>query len=208
MEGYLYCGLAVQLETMEIRRSNLTRWWVQPDNWPDRAPREIVRRCVASAMGMWAGVANVKAIEVSSEAEADFVVKASQIDGRQGVLADCMLPGPRVQVCRCDNAEMWTVQLGPAVDASLIDLDRVLRHEIGHFWGIGHDRQGAKSLMAPTYSRSIWQPQEWDVQQIQSLYGPPVQIPTPPTAGQPGEPYYIITYDRQGVEVARFRKFE
>jgi hypothetical protein len=50
MDGYLFCGLSEQLETLEVRRSNLTRWWVTPDGWPDRAPRDVVRRCVVDAI--------------------------------------------------------------------------------------------------------------------------------------------------------------
>jgi hypothetical protein len=103
---------------------------------------------------------------------------------------------------------MWTVQLGPSVSSSLIDLDRVLRHEIGHFWGIGHDRKGAQSLMAPTYSRSIWSAQEWDVSQIQSLYGkretPPPSPASPPTTDD--DPYYTVLFNRAGSEICRFKR--
>lgn len=204
MEGHLFCGLAMHLETMEVRRrSGLAKLYVEPVGWPDRAPYDVVRRCCKSAMDMWAGVANVGHVEVSSEREADFVIRPHPIDGPQGVLADCMLPGPPIQVCRCDRAELWTVELGPAVSTNLIDLDRVLRHEFGHFWGIGHDRQGARSLMAPTYSRTIWEPQEWDVQQIQSLYGKPV---VQPPDGR--RPHYSVTFDANGVEIDRFRRFD
>lgn len=208
MDGYLFCGLSEQLETLEVRQSNLTRWWVAPDGWPDRAPRDVVRRCVVDAIAMWAEHAPLQGVEASSEAEADLVVRPAAIDGGMGVLADCMLPGPRVQVLRCDNAEMWTVQLGPSVSSSLIDLDRVLRHEIGHFWGIGHDRKGAQSLMAPTYSRSIWSAQEWDVSQIQSLYGkretPPPSPASPPTTDD--DPYYTVLFNRAGSEICRFKR--
>lgn len=201
MEGYLYCGLALNLETMEVRRSRSTKWWVR--DGIDKAPRDVIRRCVADAMLMWSRHANVSAIEASSEQDADFLVITSSIDGRQGVLADCQLPGPRQQLCRIDNAEAWTVQLGPSVANNVIDLDRVMKHEIGHFWGIGHDRQGAKSLMAPTYSRSIFDAKEWDIEMIQSLYGPPMSIP------EPGQiPTYQVWYDQNGKEMKRFRLTE
>jgi len=201
MEGYHFCGLTEHLETMEVRRSNKCRWFVQ--SALSRVPRDIVRRCVTSAMTMWASVANVQAMEASSEASADLVIKTASIDGRQGVLADCMLPGPRVQVCRLDDAEQWVVQLGSNVGTDVIDLDRVLRHELGHFWGIGHDRQGAKSLMAPTYSRSIWEAQPWDVTQMQEMYGPPVNVSTP---GQVSS--YMVVLDQDGKEMRRYKLVE
>lgn len=203
MDGYLFCGLSEQLETLEVKRSNLARFFVSQDGWPGRAPRDVVRRCVTDAMNMWAEFAPIQGVEVSTEQEADLVVRPASIDGSQGVLADCMLPGPRVQVLRCDNAELWTVQLGPLVDPSLIDLDRVLRHEIGHFWGIGHDRKGAQSLMAPTYSRSIWSAQEgFDVDSIQSLYGKR----TTPAPTQDDVPYWVVLFNKGGEELSRFKK--
>lgn len=201
MDGTFFCGLSEHLETMEVRRSPRCKWWVR--DGLSRVPRDVVRRTVTDAMAMWSSVANVQAVEADSEANADLVIQVASIDGRQGVLADCMLPGPRVQVCRLDDSEAWVVQLGPSVGNDVIDLDRVLRHELGHFWGLGHDRQGAQSLMAPTYSRAIYEAKDWDVQQIQALYGPPVNT------AKPGQvPTYLVMYDADGHEMNRYRLTE
>ena len=206
MEGYLYCGVPEAMAIGVAKRAKSARWWVR-DAHP-RIPRDSIRRSVADAMAMWARCGDVNAREAESEQQADFVVQVTSIDGPQGVLADCMLPGPPVQICRMDKAEMLTIQLGPNVSQGLIDADRMLRHEIGHFWGLGHHPRGTGGLMDPVYSLKIWDAQSADIEAFRELYGEPVQIPTPPTAGQPGEPYYTVMFDRQGVEVARFRRFE
>lgn len=199
MDGYFFCGLAEHLETEEIRRDPVAKWYVE--SGMTRSSRDEIRDVVTQAMTAWKGVANIDAREVPED-QADLRIRIASIDGRSGVLADCMLPGPRVQLLRLDQSEMWTVHLGPDVDGSLIDLYRVMLHELGHYWGLGHDRRGAKSLMAPTYSRSIWSPQPgFDIDQMQSLYGPPVprkeQVAT-----------FMAVFDQDGKEMRRYKLVE
>lgn len=170
MDGYLYCGLPEQL-TLELQaRDPHAKWYVAGGT--ARSTRDDIRGVIAQCMKTWATVGDVTA-EESTEEEANLRVVVASIDGRQGVLADCMLPGPPVQLLRLDQSEMWTIHLGADVSNALIDLYRVMLHEIGHYWGIGHDARGAKSLMAPTYSASIWTPQQWDVSEFQRRYGTP-----------------------------------
>lgn len=207
MEGALICGLTENLaRSLEARRDNVARWWVQGS--VPRAGRDILRRCTADKMAMWAKYANVRGEEASSEDRADLLISTVPfppgIDGPQGTLADCMLPGPPVQHLRIDGSEQWAIVLGGNPhNQNVIDLDRVLGHELGHFWGIGHDRRGAKSLMAPTFSWSVWEPQAWDVEQIVSLYG---RQQNPVIPGQVAT--YMAVFDQRGTEMRRYKLTE
>lgn len=195
MDGYLYCGLSEQLATEEIARDPVAKWYVE--SGMARSSRDDIRGVVTQAHKAWAGVANIDAIEVP-EGQADLVIRIASIDGPSGVLADCMLPGPAVQILRVDQSELWTVHLGPDVSGAMLDLYRVILHELGHFRGIGHDRKGARSLMAPTYARDIWTLQAWDIQEIQRLYGPPR-----PKKDQVST--YMAIFDQEGLEMRRYK---
>ncbi len=199
MDGYVYCGLSEQLATEEIQRDPLAKWYVA-GGIPGGPNRDQIRDVVTQCMLVWGTVANVRAVEVPEE-QADLVIHPHSIDGRMGVLADCMLPGPRVQVLRLDQSEMWTIHLGVDVSGALIDLYRVMLHELGHYWGMGHAPKNSKNLMAPTYSREIFSPRSWEIQGMQSLYGPPVakkeQVST-----------YMAVFDQDGVEMRRYKLVE
>lgn len=161
----------------ELKRDSVARWYVA--GGLSRITRESIQAQTQAAMNAWSSVANVEGVQASSEDQADLVIRVASIDGRQGVLADCMLPGPRVQIMRLDNDELWTVFMGPDVPNQSIDLYRVLLHELGHFWGMGHAPQGSPNLMAPVYSRNIWEPRSWEIGEMQRGYGPPKASPTP-----------------------------
>lgn len=178
MDGYLFCAYPEAMITEDLKRDPVARWYVQ--RGLSRVSRDSIRAQVQAVLNGWSSVASVAGVEAGSEDQADFVIKiVSSIDGRQGVLADCMLPGPRVQVMRLDDSELWTVHMGPDVPQQNIDLYRVLYHECGHFWGMGHAPQNSPNLMAPVYSRSIWTPQSWERQEMVKLYGPPKAPPSP-----------------------------
>lgn len=197
-----FCGLKadLSLDLATPARLNRCRWWL--DNTLPRWQRDDVRAVLADALGVWRTVADVQVEEAQNADVADLLVRCVALDGAYGVLADCELPGPRIQHMRLDTNEQWTVFLGENVPNGLIDLNRVLRHESGHFWGMGHAPAGSPNLMAPVYSKSIWTPQAWEIQQMQAAYGPPRPSPTPPPAPPaPAEPFVIKIHGADWVEV-------
>lgn len=191
MDDLVVCGVAESVATGELRRDPSARYWVEAGL--STAGRDLLREQVQSAFAAWSQVANVHGEEASSPQEAHCLIRVTRIDGRQGVLADCMLPGPPVQLMRLDNSEKWVVHVGADVPADSIDLYRVLVHELGHFWGLGHAPQGSPNLMAPAYSRAIWTPRQWDVEQMVRLYGHP--SPTPPAPGENRIPTKLVFAD-------------
>lgn len=201
MDGLRVCGLPEAMETGELRRPDaLCRWYVTA-GLPNLS-RDALRSAVRQALAVWPLVAGVASEEASSEDAATLVIRVAAIDGAQGVLADCQLPGPPVQLMRLDGGEQWTVQIGRDVPADLIDIVRVLSHEAGHYWGMGHAPQGSPNLMAPVYSRSIWTPQSWERDQMVSLYGPPR-----PAQPQPADRVASLMriFDQTGAEMASYK---
>ena len=93
-----------------------------------------------------------------------------------GVLAYSYLPnnsGPDDQMQQVYNrATNWSERL----------LLQVMIHEKGHAIGLDHGPAG--SLMQPTASGDIIEPQRWDIEQAQSRYGQPGPTPpVPPLSG-------------------------
>ena len=198
MDDIRICGLPEHLELGEdIRRSATATWWFMGDLIG--LSKDQIRKAIQDAFNSWTKVANCRGVEASTQQQASLLIAVKQLDGPQGVLADCELPGPAIQHMRVDNAEQWTVQLGSNVPANLIDIERVLRHELGHFWGIGHISRG--NLMAPTYSSKIWEPQQGDIEEMVGKYGPPIATPSP----SPGMPYEMWIKDEQGIVTSKFR---
>lgn len=194
-EGLPFCGMSEPVAFAELRRDPAARWWVE--GGAGGLTRDQVRLCVRWAFEAWAGVANVAGEEAASAGQAHLLVRPARIDGPQGVLADCVLPGPPQQLMRLDQGERWVMQLGAEVPGSVIDLFRVMAHELGHFWGLGHAPQGSPNLMAPTYSRSLWAPSgPWETERMVAVYGQPK--PAPPAPGENQVPSVISIFDQYG----------
>lgn len=197
-----FCGLPEALELdVSVRRNNTATWQLAGDL--ANFGRDSLRAAIQLAFDTWSGVANCSAKEASPGETPDLILSTVRLDGPQGVLADCELPGPTIQHLRMDTSEKWIIQLGPGVPQGKIDIERVLTHELGHFWGIGHISNG--NLMAPTYSTSIDKPQSGDVQEITSRYGPPQTTPVPPTPGDVDLPDQMVIIGKSGRETARFK---
>ncbi len=182
------------------RRPPRAKWFLAGDL--PGIERDYLRRCVADAFGRWSAVAGCSGEETDTEQGADLVIRTQVLDGPMGVLADCVLPGPRVQVMRLDTSERWTIHVGPGVPQGRIDIVRVLTHELGHFWGIGHIGRG--NLMAPTYSDSVERPQPGDVQEMATKgYGPPQ--PSAPPPGSVDLPMEMHIIGQSGRVTAKYR---
>lgn len=198
----LICGFAETITTGELKRDPSALYYVEAGL--SRIARDMVRDCVKQAFSAWAVVANVNGEEAPNAQQAHLLIRVASIDGRSGVLADCMLPGPPQQLMRLDDNEQWVVHLGADVPNNTIDLLRVLIHELGHFWGLGHAPQNSRNLMAPMYSKNIWYPQgDWEVSNMVSLYGKPK--PTIPAPGENRIPTYLRTYDQYDQLISAYK---
>ena len=198
----MVCGLPESLVLgLEVRRKPTAKWFLAGDL--AGLGRDSLRQSIATAFGRWSAVAGCTGEETTTEQGADIVIHTVRLDGPQGVLADCMLPGPQVQVMRLDTSERWTIHAGSGVPQGKIDIVRVLTHELGHFWGIGHIGRG--NLMAPTYSDSVEKPQAGDRAEMVDRYGPP--LPTPPAGPSPGvdPPAEMVIIGQSGKVTGRFR---
>lgn len=196
----MICGLPEALVLgLEVRRNAAAKWFLAGDL--AGLGRDYLRQSIAAAFGRWSAVAGCSGEETTSEQGADIVIRTQALDGPMGVLADCMLPGPRVQVMRLDTSERWTIHAGPGVPQGKIDIVRVLTHELGHFWGIGHIGRG--NLMAPTYSDSVERPQPGDEAEMVARYGPPQ--PSAPPPGSVDLPAEMHIVGQSGRVTAKYR---
>lgn len=101
-------------------------------------------------------------------------------DGPAGVLAHAFYPPPNSQTAagdaHFDDAELWSDDL----PASGVDLMTVVLHEIGHSLGLAHapifqcpnEITGESSIMCPFYAGPHRFLARYDVDEIQSIYGP------------------------------------
>lgn len=165
------------------------------------------------AWAQWAKVCAIEPIEVMS-GWASINFEHGTIDGSGSTLAWANLPcgadpvRPNHLRTLYDQAETWHLDPNTPPQRG-IHLGAVACHEIGHLLGLDHDSApGSQSLLAPTYRASIRTPQQWDVQQAQLRYGPPVTPGTPsptPTPGS-GQPIRLVfggvTYEGRVAPVA------
>lgn len=195
MDGHYYCGQPDALATGTLKRAPQARWWL--DGELSRISRAEMLGPLQAAFDGWSAVADVTGTMAQSASEADLIVRVHRLDGASGVLADCELPGPTQQRMRLDDSEQWVVHVGAGVAAGAVDLYRVLLHELGHFWGLGHAPQGSDNLMAPTYSRQIWTPRSWETAEMQARYGAPKPRTRPaPAPDLPAEMWVVGTSKR------------
>ena len=100
-------------------------------------------------------------------------ITCENLGGPGNVLADCQVPvGNAAQlVMRVDTTERWERD---------IDVERVICHEVGHFYGVLHLSGQNVALMNAMYSRTIDKPQPLDAAEIDKRYpGGPVAVPAP-----------------------------
>jgi hypothetical protein len=144
--------------------------------------RGQVQEGVTEALNRWKRVCGIRPVFTPGNPNARITIGSRGIDGPMGVLAESELPCGNVRRCRqwYDNGEPWGMFNGSGANR-LIDFIRVAMHELGHALGMGHI--GAGNLLAPTYSRNIWEAQAGDIAEMVARYGQPLpQKPDePPT---------------------------
>lgn len=134
---------------------------------------------IREACRYWSAVCGVRFELIDDPSRADIVHIAANLGGPGGVLADMHLPTSSNHhgqlTGRVDTRERWVISEQPR--GGVIDLVRVLCHEIGHALGIGHIAVG--NLLAAMYSPTIRKPQTGDIREGRRRYGPPIVEPDP-----------------------------
>lgn len=120
----------------------------------------------------WSKAANVECLEAASKQEAHWIVIPARIDGRNGVLADMMLPGPSQQVMRIDVSD----------GANMRQLGQTILHEAGHGYGLLHlESTPPPDVMEATLNPDLDEPQATESKLMASMYGPPRVLPPVPS---------------------------
>ena len=158
------------------RRGYVLRHLVEskPDEFTDQEYKELIDATLA----LWTSASGLRTERVTSSP--NLVFKTRRIDGAGGILAEAQLPppdaGPNVILsCWMDVGEQWVNATNPA--GRMMDAYRVLGHEEGHLFGLGHESRG-RALMNPTISeiRSLT---DLDIEEIVRRYGDPSTTPPP-----------------------------
>lgn len=147
-------------------------------------PRKTQDSIFAEGFWQWCRHGNIEALRTGNKREADILVSTgagprSNFDGPGGTLAWAFLPdgSDKQLVMRFDESEQWIAK--PGKMGTL--LPNVLKHEIGHLFGLDHS-YAKGSLMAPYYDAHHANPGDPDVQTFQAIYGERKE-PLPPPEG-------------------------
>lgn len=189
-----YCG--VRQSVIEEARRRELKWskthlqWFIADRIPG-IPLETLTAIYAAAWGGWQSVCGRTFEQVFDANRHDITHLTRPIDGRGGTLAEAELPpgGDRRLRMWIDVGDRWhaSSDLSPPTQGDLTDLLAVVAHEGGHILGLSHEQSRITALMDPFYNSANRKPQQWDIQQVQQRYGPPIVAPTPPVIPVPGD---------------------
>lgn len=160
------------------------RWTI--DSVPNEFRTSEYADIITTAFAMWEAVSGFQAVQ--DDQSPNIIFMAKRIDGRNGILAQAELPcgnvNERTQLrVQVDISENWGDYSG-SLHGGMMDLLRVVSHEIGHVIGISHCKTET-ALMNPSVS-DIRTVQSWDIKQVQNRYGKKaIAPPTEPTDGTP-----------------------
>ncbi len=162
--------------------------------YPGMSPTET-KATMADVMAAFPRVCAVAPVWTDDPSKANILIKVGKIDGPSSVLAWCELPcGPDTPATQLnalvDQDEPFVRQENPP--NGRLDIDRIVRHEMGHGFGLDHLAEG--NLMAPYYDPKIRDFQAGDIQELQLRYGPPVPV-IAPTPVPPANPSASIVID-------------
>lgn len=199
------CAISeAEAATAKWNKKNLTYW-------VEKAPRGLTAQQMMDLAGQyfhnWEVVCDIK-FSPATSASSDILIStgrgsATNFDGAGGTLAWAYLPNgsDRQLLMRFDDDETFTTnQTGNG-----IYLEAVSTHEFGHLIGLSHAPTSG-FLMSPYYSRDVFKPRSWDIEQAVGRYGfpavqPPAPTPTPPTPPQIPSNYV----DANGIVIPGYR---
>lgn len=178
---FKFCGVRESL--LEEARARQWQWnkkrrlrWFLGDRLTG-IPLAELTAAYATAYANWQRVCGLVFEQTTTSSNADIVILTRKIDGSGGTLAEHELPnGTDAQIRGWyDAGERWTTAKPPG---NKINLIAVACHETGHGIGLSHTNR-ANNLLNPYYNPEISTPQEWDIAEAVSRYGPPVEEPKP-----------------------------
>jgi hypothetical protein len=126
---------------------------------------------INEALASWENVADIRFSQVPDSASVDIRFGWRDIDGKGGILGQTTVPSTgRLEktIIALDTDEDWFLSGNAPVGK--IDFSSTTIHEIGHAIGIDHS-ESTLSLMNATYSNTIFNLQEDDINAATSIYG-------------------------------------
>lgn len=156
------------------------------DVFPGMSPSET-KATMADVMASFPRVCAVDPVWTDDASKANLLTKVGKIDGPSSTLAWAELPcgpdTPQTQLnSLVDKDEPFVRSADPP--NGRLDIDRILRHEMAHHFGLDHLPEG--NLLAPYYDQKIRDFQDGDIQELTRRYGPPVPVGAPSVP--PGNP--------------------
>ena len=138
---------------------------------------------------------------------ANILYTVQRLDGKNGVLADMMIPVGNVNestqlIGRFDDSEGYTLSTTPGQGE--IGLYPVGLHETEHSMGLGHKPANvtAPALIAPVYNPLIRNLQAADIAELQRRYGKPIApTPPPPTPAPSGGATFNFSRGNEAFQV-------
>ncbi len=167
--------------------------WLDPAASLPNFSRQRLRDAIMAGFGMWAKVSDAVADLTEDSNAAQFVIFTTRLDGPQGVLADCEMPGRgyKPQRMRIDNSERFDTFIGQQSQNgdSFLDLVRIIGHEGGHAYGLPHldDNGKGNDLMDSLYNPKLWEPSQFEADYMARWFGKP-KTPPPTPALPPTTP--------------------
>jgi hypothetical protein len=169
--------------------SSNCKWRHMPVRWTvDSVPNEFrtseFSDIITTAFAAWESVSGFQAVQ--ADQNPNIIFQAGRIDGRNGILAQAELPCGNVNEntqlkVQVDISENWADYSG-SLHGGMMDLLRVVTHELGHSLGISHCTTES-ALMNPSVS-DIRTVKSWDIEQAVLRYGAKA-APSLPSDGTP-----------------------
>lgn len=153
--------------------------------------KDIVTACLKEI----SDCCDIKHIYLPNFLQSNIKIISQRLDGASGVLADCQIPmqgshpNSTQLTMRLDDSESWVIAEQPG--NNVIDLYRVVLHELEHGHGLGHKPSDivAPALIAPIYSRTLRNLQKADKDELILRYAPPTaSTPSTPTVTPGAKP--------------------
>jgi hypothetical protein len=200
------CGQTMTLAQFVPKRWPTDRitWHVDPSGETDLTAEQI-RQAFRDAFAEYARFLELEFVEVPNARDAMISAKFGRIDRPGNTLAMSHVADGtlRQKEQTYDTSERWVVSLRPT--GNVIDLGRVIKHEVGHAMGLLHFAPGTGALLDPTYSLRVAGLTPRDIAALEQIgykrrTAPPAP-PVPPPTGGHGDGQIVIDVDRETIRL-------